>query len=94
MIALMAAAGAGIALLLCLVRLFAGPTLYDRVLAANGVAMKLVLVVAAAAVLAAKAAWIDLAIAFALGALVVNVAVLKFFQAGTFQPPLARVEDR
>ncbi|MGQ0533145.1 MAG: hypothetical protein ACT4OF_10725 [Caulobacteraceae bacterium] len=93
MTALAAAAGAGVALLLCLIRVFAGPTLYDRTLAANGVVIKLAVITAAAAVIAGRAAWIDVAVAFALGALVLNVAVLKFFGTRTFQAPLARAED-
>jgi multicomponent Na+:H+ antiporter subunit F len=88
-----AAAGAGIALLLCLIRLFAGPTLYDRTLALNGIVIKLAVIASAAAVIAARAAWVDAALAFVLGLLVVNVAVLKFFRARTFQAPLARAED-
>ncbi|MGD9982052.1 MAG: hypothetical protein AB7H66_15225 [Hyphomonadaceae bacterium] len=93
MTAIAAAAGAGIALLLCLIRLFAGPTLYDRTLAVNGLVIKLAVVAAAAAVLAARASWVDAALAFVFGLLVINVAVLKFFRARTFQAPLARAEE-
>lgn len=93
MTALAAAAGAFIALLFCLVRLFAGPTLYDRTLAVNGVVIKLALIAAAGAVLSGRAAFVDVALAFVLALLVVNVAVLKVFRAGTFQAPLARAED-
>lgn len=93
MTAVAAAAGAGIALALCLIRLFAGPTLYDRVLAANGVVTKLAIICASAAVLAGRAEFVDAAIAFVLALLVVNVAVLKFFKARTFQAPLVRAEE-
>lgn len=93
MSALAAAAGAGIVLLFCLVRVFAGPTLYDRTLAANGVVIKLAVIAAAASVIAERAFWIDVALAFAVCALVVNVAVLKVFRARTFQAPLARAEE-
>jgi multicomponent Na+:H+ antiporter subunit F len=91
--ALAAAAGAGIALALCLIRLFAGPTLYDRALAMNGAVIKLALIAAAGAVVAAEPAWLDVALALVLSAVVVSVAVLKVFRARTFQPPLARAED-
>lgn len=93
MTAIAAAAGAGIALALCLIRLFAGPTLYDRTLAANGVVTKLAIVCAAASVLAGRTEFVDAAIAFVFALLVVNVAVLKFFKARTFQSPLVRAEE-
>lgn len=90
MIALAAAAGACVALVLSLVRLFAGPTLYDRTLAANAIIVKAALICAAGAVLANHAQWLDAAFAFVFAAIVVNVAVLKVFRARTFQAPLAR----
>ena len=93
MTALAAAIGAGIALLLCAVRLFAGPTLYDRTLAANGMIIKLAIIVAAAGVVAARGEYIDSAIAFVLECVVVYVAVLKFFRSRSLQAPLARAED-
>jgi multicomponent Na+:H+ antiporter subunit F len=93
MTALAAAIGSGIALLLCSVRLFAGPTLYDRTLAANGIIIKLAIIVAAAGVIAARAEYVDAALAFVLACVVVNVAVLKFFRVRTLQAPLARAED-
>jgi multicomponent Na+:H+ antiporter subunit F len=91
--AIAAAAGAVFALVLCLIRLFAGPTLHDRALAANGVIVKLAVLAAAAAVLAGDRAWSDVAIAFVFALFVVNLAVLKFFRAHTFQAPMARGED-
>lgn len=90
MIALAAAAGAAITLGLGLVRLFVGPTLYDRALAANFIVMNAALICAGAAVAARRADGIDVALALLLGAFVVNVAVLKFFRAHTFQAPLAQ----
>ena len=48
---------------------------------------------AAAAVMAGRAMWIDSALALLLSSLVVNVAVLKFFRLRTFQAPLAREEE-
>jgi multicomponent Na+:H+ antiporter subunit F len=91
--AVAAAAGAAFALLLGLTRLFIGPTLHDRLLAATGVAMKLAVIAAAAAVLTGQAAAVDVALALVFALLVVNLAVLKFFRAHTFQAPLARAED-
>ncbi|ANP44917.1 monovalent cation/H+ antiporter complex subunit F [Candidatus Viadribacter manganicus] len=93
MTALAAAIGVGIALLLCVVRLFVGPTLYDRTLAANGVIIKIAIIVAAGGVIAGRAVFVDAALAFVLASMVANVAVLKFFRLRTFQAPLARAED-
>lgn len=90
MIALAAAIGAGAALVLCLLRLFAGPTLYDRALAANGVVTKTALICAAVAVAAGRGEGIDVAFALMFGAFVTNSAVLKFFRTRSFQAPLAR----
>lgn len=93
MIALAAAAGAIVALALSLIRVFAGPTLNDRTLAANAVLLKAALAAAAAAVFAGRAEWIDVAFGFVLATLVVNVAALKIFGMRTFQTPLVRPED-
>jgi multicomponent Na+:H+ antiporter subunit F len=90
MIAFAAAAGVCVALILSLVRLFAGPTLYDRALAANAIVIKAALICAAAAVVANRGQWLDVAFAFVFAAIVVNVATLKVFRARTFQAPLAR----
>jgi multicomponent Na+:H+ antiporter subunit F len=89
-IALGAGAGVLVTLALTLVRLFAGPTFYDRTLAANSIAAKAALICAALAVIAERAEWIDVAFAFVFSAFVLNVAVLKFFRARSFQPPLDR----
>lgn len=93
MIAAFTAAGIVLVLALTLVRLFVGPTLYDRVLAANAVAAKLVLVVAAIAAASGQAGVVDVALALALASFVINAAVLKFFRARTFQAPLAPVGE-
>jgi multicomponent Na+:H+ antiporter subunit F len=93
MIALAAAAGAAIALALSLVRLFAGPTLYDRALAVSAAVVKAALICAAAAVIAGRSEWIDAAIALVLALFVVSAAVAKVFRARTFQAPLARAGE-
>lgn len=92
-VAIAAAVGAAIAAGLALLRLFAGPTLYDRAMAANAVAAKAGVICAAVAVVAGRAAWIDAAFALVLGVFVTNVAIVKFFRAGTFQPPLGRAQE-
>lgn len=89
MIALAAAIGAMIALALALVRLFVGPTLHDRTLAANAALVSAVLICAAAAAFARRTDWLDATFALLLGGFLFNVVVLKFFRLGTFQAPLA-----
>ena len=92
MIALIAAAAIALTIALALVRLCWGPTLYDRALAANSIALRAALACAALAVAFGRADWINASFALTLGALVVNAAVLKFFRARSFQPPMAREE--
>ena len=93
MIGMVVIAGVGIALVLTLLRLFAGPTLYDRALAAKLVVIEAALACAGAAVLLDTAAVVDVALALVFGALVLGVAVLKFFRARTFQAPLVRAGE-
>lgn len=93
MIALIGAAGVAICLALTLVRLHAGPTLYDRALAASSVLTKAALVCAALATALGRAELVDVALALALGGFVFSVAVLKFFRSGTFQAPMARAGE-
>jgi multicomponent Na+:H+ antiporter subunit F len=92
MIALIAVAGLLLALLLGLVRLFIGPTLYDRALAAKTLIIRAVLICGAVAVATDETAWVDAAFALAFAGLVVMAAVTKVFRARTFQAPLVREE--
>lgn len=93
MIALGAALAAIAVLLLCLIRLCFGPTLYDRVIAANAGAYCVVLGLAALAVWRADARAIDVCIALTFAIVAANLAMFKFSYAKTFQSPIARVED-
>lgn len=88
MIALAAALGAMVAAALALPRLFLGPTLYDRALSANMIAVMAALICASGATALRRGELIDVALALLFGACVLNVAVFKFFRARTFQPPL------
>ena len=90
MIALAAAAGAALVVVLALVRLVLGPTHYDRALAAKSVAVRGALAAGAISVAAAQTAWIDAALAMLLGGLVLMAAAAKVFRARTFQAPLVR----
>jgi multicomponent Na+:H+ antiporter subunit F len=92
MIALIGAAGVAVLLALTLLRLHAGPTLYDRALAASSVTAKVALICAAIAASAGRADFVDSAFALALGGFALNLAILKFFRTGTLQAPMVREE--
>ncbi len=93
MIVLAAIVGALAATLLAAVRLIGGPTLQDRVLAANLIIILSAMMCAALAVLQRASSGIDVALALLLGAYAINLAVLKVFKLGTFQAALARARE-
>lgn len=63
---------------LALVRAFLGPTVFDRVLAANMFGTKTVLLIAVAGFLAGRPEWLDLAILYALMNFIGMIALLRF----------------
>jgi len=93
MIALIASIGVAAVLVLSAVRLLAGPTLHDRLLAANAVGVKVCVICAAAAVAANRSDWLDVSLALAFALLTVNAAAAKFFRTRSFQPPIARAAE-
>ncbi len=92
MIALIAAGLVLASVALALPRLAGGPTLYDRALAASAVVLRASLCCAALAAAWGHSAWVDVALALVLGALILSAATLKFFRARSFQPSLTREE--
>lgn len=93
MIALGVAGVALLALGVCLVRVFAGPTLYDRMLAANSALVKLALTAAALGTALLSPSAVDAAIVVLIGAVALSMALFKLFKVRTFQPPLASVRE-
>lgn len=79
---------AGVAILLtmgmALARVMAGPTLYDRILATNVFGTKTVLIIAVIGFLVGRSEFVDIAIVYALINFIGIVAVLRFFEYGTF----------
>ncbi len=75
-----AAAAILITMLLALVRLFAGPTLYDRVLAVNSFGTKTVLLIGVMGFLAERPEFLDIALLYALINFISTIAILKFFR--------------
>lgn len=67
-------------LALVLVRLFAGPTLYDRVVALNSFGTKVILFLCVFAFLVGRADAVDIALLYALINFVSTIAILKFFR--------------
>ena len=93
MIALGAALAAIVVLIVCLVRVCFGPTLYDRVIAANAGAFCVMLGLAAIAVWRGDARALDICVMVLFALVVANVAMFKFSYAKTFQSAIAKTED-
>ena len=68
------------AMILMLVRLFAGPSLYDRVLALNAFGTKTVLLIGLVGFMTDRPDFMDIALLYALINFVGTIAVLKFFR--------------
>lgn len=76
-------AAIGVAMLLVLIRLFAGPSQYDRVLAVNSFATLTMLFIALIGFLTGRPDFLDIAILYALINFVSTIAILKFFRYRT-----------
>lgn len=69
-----------VAMALTLIRAFAGPTLFDRVLAANSFGTKTVLLIGVLGFLTNRPEFLDIALLYALVNFIGTIAVLKFFR--------------
>jgi len=65
-------------MMLALVRAFMGPTVFDRVLAANMFGTKTVLLIAVSGFLSGRPQWLDLALLYALMNFIGIIALLRF----------------
>ncbi|MFY0637029.1 monovalent cation/H+ antiporter complex subunit F [Maricaulis maris] len=88
------AIGMAVAMAIMLARLFAGPTLYDRVLAANSFGTKTVLFLLVFAALVGRQDAIDIALLYALINFVATIAILKFFRYRSLEIALAQMSLR
>lgn len=79
-----------VALALMLIRVLAGPTLYDRVLAVNSFGTKTVLLLALLGYIMGRPDFMDIALLYAMINFVATIAILKFFRYRSFQVPMAR----
>ena len=67
---------------LALIRAIKGPTVYDRILAANMFGTKTVLMIAVLGYLMGRPEFLDIALVYALINFVATIAVLKVFRYG------------
>ena len=77
-----AALGVLVAMGLALARAIVGPTVFDRILAANMFGTKTVLLIAVLGFLTGRPEWMDLALVYALMNFIATIAVLKYVAAG------------
>lgn len=89
--AIVASVAICISMMIVLIRLFVGPTLYDRVLAVNSFGTKTVLLIAVMNFLMGRPDFLDLALLYALINFVGTVAILKFFRYRAFNVPLSQL---
>ena len=71
------------AMIMALARLYMGPTLYDRVLAANSFGTKTVLLIGVMGFLTGRPDFLDISLLYALLNFIGTIAVLKFFRYRT-----------
>ena len=75
------------ALALALARALAGPTVFDRALAANSIGTLSMMLLAVIGFLTGRPEFLDLAILYGLLNIVGTIAVLKFFRYGDLGEP-------
>ena len=79
-----ATAGILVAMFLVLQRAYSGPSAYDRILAANMMGTKTVLLIAVTGFLTGRPEWLDIALIYALMSFVGIIAILRFSKFGSF----------
>ncbi len=77
------------AMVLALVRAFAGPSLYDRVLAGNSFGTKTVLLIGLMGYITGRPDFLDIALLYALINFTATLAILRFFSYRTPKGPRA-----
>ncbi len=77
---LVGAIGLFVSMVLVLIRLYSGPTLYDRVLAGSSLGTTTVLFIGVIGFLTGRPDFLDIALLYALINFVGTIAVLKFFR--------------
>lgn len=89
MLLLGATAGLLAAMMIMIGRAIAGPTHYDRILAANSFGTKTVLLIAVIGFMFGRPAFLDIAVSYALINFVTTIALMKFFRYRSLEAPLS-----
>ncbi len=76
-----------VALTLGVIRALRGPTVFDRVLAANAIGVGAIMLLALIGFLAGRPEFLDIGILYALLNIIATLAVLKFFRYGDLSHP-------
>ncbi len=79
---LAAAAAIVAAMVLALARAFAGPTVYDRILAVNHVGTQTVLLIATMGFITGRPDFLDISLLYALINFIATIAVLRYVKRG------------
>ncbi len=82
------AAGLVVAMSMMIARAIAGPSNYDRILAANSFGTKIVLLLAVIGFLFGRPAFLDVAIVYAMINFITTIALMKFFRYRSLGRPL------
>ncbi|MDA0229926.1 MAG: monovalent cation/H+ antiporter complex subunit F [Proteobacteria bacterium] len=80
-----AAAALIAAMFLALARAFAGPTVYDRILAVNHIGSQTVLLIAVMGFISGRPDFLDISLLYALINFVATIAVLRYVKRGRAQ---------
>ncbi len=81
---LLAALAIVITMVLALVRAYLGPSVYDRVQAANMIGTKIVLLIAVSGFLTGRPEWLDLALLYAVMNFIGVIALVRFSSFPSF----------
>lgn len=81
------------AMTLAIIRALIGPTVFDRVLAANSIGTSAIMLLAVVGFINGRPEWLDIGITYGLLNLIGTLAVLKFFRHGNLahsgeEPPV------
>ena len=82
-----------VSMAMALGRAILGPTSYDRILSANAIGTKTVLLIGVMGFLAGRPDFLDLALVYSLVNFVGTLAVLKYFKFGTLRGGLSKPAD-
>ena len=71
-----------VAMFLAVIRALLGPTVFDRVLAANSIGTLAIILLAVVGFLTGRPEWLDIGLVYGLLNLITTLAALKFFRHG------------